>query len=116
MNGGRELSSFQGKDAHLLGVEHLSLFDPFCDSGGDREHGEDHSGKLLVKSWGELVDEGDVVGDTCFRSKVLEIGDVFLESIVHDAVRAFEQFLSELGELEAGGCLGVIGEERRFEV
>ena len=31
----RESSSFQGKDSHLLGVEHLGLFDPFCDSGGD---------------------------------------------------------------------------------
>ena len=50
MNSGREPSSFQGEDVHLLGVKQLGLFDPFCDSGGDRGHGEDHGGELLVKS------------------------------------------------------------------
>ena len=48
MNSGGELSSLQGKDAHLLGMEYLGLFDPFCESDGDRRHGENHSGELLV--------------------------------------------------------------------
>ena len=50
MNGGGESSSFQGEDTHFLCVEHLSLFDPSCDSGGDRGHRQDHCGELLIKS------------------------------------------------------------------
>ena len=38
MNGRRKSSSFQRKDSHLLGMEHLGLLDPFCDGGGDRGH------------------------------------------------------------------------------
>ena len=60
MNSRGESPSFQGEDAHLLGVEHLGLFDPFCDSGGDQGHGENHSGELLVKPERELLDEGNV--------------------------------------------------------
>ena len=41
MNSGGELSSLQGKD-------YLGLFDPFRESDGDRRHGENHSGELLV--------------------------------------------------------------------
>ena len=63
-----------------------------------------------------MVDEGDVVGDTCLRGKVLEVSDVFLEPIIHNAVKAFEGFLSELGELETCGCLGIIGEEGGLKV
>ena len=63
-----------------------------------------------------MVDEGDIVGDTCLRSKVLEVGDVFLETIIHDSVGAFEQFLSQFGELKTSGCLGIIGEKGGFEV
>ena len=90
-------------------MKHLGFFDPFCDSGGDRRHGENHGGELLVKSKGGLVNEGNVVGDTCLGSEVLEVSDVFLESIVHDAIRAFERSLGELGELKVGGCFGIIG-------
>ena len=50
MDGGRKSSSFQRKDAHLLGVKYLGLLDPFCDGDGDRGHGENHSCELLVKS------------------------------------------------------------------
>ena len=50
MDSGRKSSSLQRKDSHFLGVEHLGLFDPFCDSGRDRRHGKNHGGKLLVKS------------------------------------------------------------------
>ena len=90
MNSGRESSSLQDKNTHLLGVEHLGLFDLFCDGGRDRRHGEDHGGELLIKSEGKLVNEGNIVGDTCFGGEVLEISDVFLESIVHNAIRVFE--------------------------
>ena len=50
VNSGRESSSLQSENVHFLGVEHLGLFDPFCDSGRDRRHGKNHGGKLLVKS------------------------------------------------------------------
>ena len=93
---GGESSTFQSEDLHLLDMEYLSLFNPFCDSGRDRRHGENHGGELLVKSKGELVDEGNVISDSCFRSKILEVSDVFLESIVCDFIGAFEL----LGELE----------------
>ena len=45
---GCNLSLLKGKDAHLLGMEDLSLIDPSFDSGGDVSHGEDHRGDLLV--------------------------------------------------------------------
>ena len=50
MDGGRESSSLQCKDSHLLGVEYLGLFNPSCDGGGYRRHREDHSRELLVES------------------------------------------------------------------
>ena len=92
------------------------MFDPFCDSGGYRRHREDHGCELLIESQKELVDEGDVVRDACLRSKVLKVGDVFLEAIIHDSIGAFERLLSKLGELETSGCLGIIGEEGGFKV
>ena len=58
-----------------------------------------------------MVDEGNVVGDACLRSEILEVSDVFLEAIVHDSIGAFERLLSELGELKTSGCFGIIGEE-----
>ena len=48
MRGERESPFSQSKDAHLLHVENLCLFDPFGNSGQDGGHGEDHGGKLLV--------------------------------------------------------------------
>ena len=116
MNGRGESSSFQCKDTHFLCMEYLGLFDPFGDSGRDRRHEEDHSGKLLVKSQGKLVDKGNVVRDTCLRGKVLKVGDVLLKAVISYAVWAFKGFLGELGELEARGCLGVVGEKGGFEV
>ena len=50
MDGGRESSSLQRKDSHLLGVEYLGLFNPFHNSGRYRRHREDHSHELLVES------------------------------------------------------------------
>ena len=116
VNSGRELSSLQSEDAHLLGMEYFGLFDPFGDSGGDRRHGENHGGELLVKSKRKLVNEGNIVGDTCLGSEGLEVSDVFLEYIIHDAIRAFERFLGELGELKTDGCFDIIGEKCGFEI
>ena len=39
-----------------------------------------------------------------------------MEAIVDDSIGAFERFLGELGELEACGCLGVVGKESGLEV
>ena len=61
MNSRRELSSLQGEDAYFLGVEYFGLFDPFRDGGRDRGHREDHSGELLIKSEGKLVNEGNII-------------------------------------------------------
>ena len=116
VNGRGKSSSLQGKDTHLLGMEYLGLSDLFRNGGRDRRHGKNHGGELLVEPEEKLVDEGNIVRDTCLRGNVLEVGNVLLESIVQDTVRAFERFLSELGELEAGSCLSVIGEKYRFEV
>ena len=71
---------------------------------------------MLVESEGELVDEGDIVRDSCFRSKILEVGNVFLESVIHDPIRAFERLLGELGELKPGSGFGIIGKESGLKV
>ena len=39
-----------------------------------------------------------------------------MESVVSDSIRAFERFLSELGELKASGGLGIEREEGGVEV
>ena len=63
-----------------------------------------------------MVDKGDIVGDASLGGKVLEVGDILLKPIIHNAIRAFEGFLSELGELETCGCLGIIGKEGGLKV
>ena len=63
-----------------------------------------------------MVDEGDIVGDTCLRGQVLEVGNVLLKAIISYSIWAFKGFLGELGELEAHSCFGVVGEEGGFEV
>ena len=61
---------------HFLHMECLGFFNPFIDGGGDDGHEEDHGGDLLVNSQGELVNEGDVIHDSSFAGKVLEVGDI----------------------------------------
>ena len=46
----------------------------------------------------------------------MKVGDILLESIVHDPLRVFERFLGEFSEFEASGGLGVEGEEGGIEV
>ena len=71
-------------------MEHFGLFNPFRNGGRDGRHGKNHGGELSVKSKGKLVNEGNVIGDSRFRGKVLEVSDILLESIVHNPIRAFE--------------------------
>ena len=79
--------------SHFLSMEHLGPINPILDCYGNGGHGEDHGGNLLVQSEGELVNEGDVISDSCFTGEVLEVGDVLLEAIVRDSIGTFDGFL-----------------------
>ena len=78
---------------HFLSMECLGPITPIFDCHGNGGHGEDHGGNLLVQSEGELVNEGDVISDSCFTGEVLEVGDVLLEAIVRDSIGTFDGFL-----------------------
>ena len=80
---------------HFLCMESLGLFNPFIDSSGDGRYREDHCGNSLINPQGELVNEGDVIHDSSFAGKVLEVGDILLESIICDPIKAAEDFLDE---------------------
>ena len=67
------------------------------DGGGDGRHGKDHCGNLLINLQGELVNEGDIVSDSGFAGKVLEVSNVLLESIICDPIRAVDDLLDEFG-------------------
>ena len=71
-------------------MEHFGLFNPFHNGGRNGIHGKNHGCELLVKSKGELVNKGNVIGNSCFRSEVLKVSDIFLESVVHNSIWAFE--------------------------
>ena len=68
-------------------MEYFGFFDPFSNGGRNQGHRKNHSSELLVKSKGELVNEDDIIGDSCLRSEILEVSDVLLESIVQDSIR-----------------------------
>ena len=97
-------------------MECLGLFNPGSHCGWDGCHGEDHGGELLVQSEQELVNEGDFIGDPCSGREVLKVGDILLESIVSDSIRAFERLLSELHEFETSGSFGIEREEGGVEI
>ena len=78
-------------------MECFGFFDPFIDGSGDGRHRKDHCDDLLINPQGELVNEGDVVSDSSFAGKILEVGDVLLESIICDPIRAADGFLYEFG-------------------
>ena len=101
---------------HFLSMERLGSINPIFDCHGNEGHGKNHGGNLLVQSEGELVDEGDVVGDSCFTGEVLEVGDVLLEAVVKGSIRAFDGFLNQFGQVKAGCGFGVKGIEGGFEV
>ena len=46
----------------------------------------------------------------------MEVGDVLLESVIHDPIRAFERLLGEFSEFEVSSGLGVKGEEGGIKV
>ena len=94
---GLEMTTSQGFDMHLLCVEHLCFLNPVVDGDGDKGHGKDHSGNTLVYAKGKLIDECDVVGDSGLACKVLEVSDVFLESIVSGSIKEAGGLLDELG-------------------
>ena len=95
MSLGGDLSFFQGKDVHFLDMEDLCLIYPPLDGGGDGRHGEDHGSNLLVQSKRELVDEGELLFDSGLQRKMLEVGDVLLESIIGGAILFLERCLHE---------------------
>ena len=101
---------------HLLSMEHLGPINPIFDCYGDERHGENHGGNPLVQSEGELVDEGDVVGDSCFTGEVLEVSDVLLEAVVKGSIEAFGGFLNQFGSVKAGCGFGIKGVEGGFKV
>ena len=109
-------SSSKGLNVHFLCMESLGLLNPFIDSGGDDGHGEDHGGDSLINPQGELVDEGDVIGDSSLVDKILEVSDVLLEPIVSGSIGVASGFLNELGEIQAGSSFGVKWVKCGFEV
>ena len=70
-------------------MERLGPINPILDCYGDGRHGENHGGNPLVQSERELVNESDVVDDSCFTGEVLEVGNVLLETIVKGSIGAF---------------------------
>ena len=63
-----------------------------------------------------MVDEGNVVGDSSFAGKVLEVSDVLLESIIYDPIRVADGLLDEFGQIKAGSGFGVEGIKGGFKV
>ena len=101
---------------HFLHMKCLGFFNPFIDGGGNNRHGKDHCGDLLIDPQGELVNEDDVISDSCLAGKVLEVRDVLLESIVCDPVGAANGLLDEFGQIKAGSGFDVEGIKGGFKV
>ena len=97
-------------------MEHLGSINPILDCGGDGRHRENHGSNPLVQSERELVNESDVVGDSCFTGEVLEVSDILLKTVVKGSIRAFGGFLNQFGQVEAGCGLDIEGVEGGFEV
>ena len=70
-------------------MERLGPINPILNCYGDGRYGENHGGNLLVQSEGELVNESDVIGDSCFTGEVLKVGDVLLEAIIKGFIGVF---------------------------
>ena len=96
--------------------ECLGFFDAFVDGGGDDRHGKDHCDNSLINSQGELVNESDVISDSCLAGKVLEVGDILLEFIVCDPIRAANGLLDEFGQIQVGNGFGVKGIKGGFKI
>ena len=71
---------------------------------------------MLVNPKGEVINEGGLIRDPCFGSKVLEVSDEFLEAIVEGSVFLSEGLLGEFSEVGVGGGFDVEGVEGGFKV
>ena len=87
---GGDSSLAEGEDMHLLSMENCSLVNPSFDRSGDRRHGKDHVGNLLIQSKRELANEGEFFLHSGLHREVLEVGDILLESVVSFSVLLFE--------------------------
>ena len=110
------MSSSKSLDMHFLRVECLGFFNPFIDGGRDDRHGKDHCGNSLINSQGELVNESDIISDSCFAGKVLEVSDILLESIVCDPIGAANGLLDEFRQIQVGSGFGVEGIKGGFKI
>ena len=110
------MSSLKSLDMHFLCMEHLGFFGPFVDDGGDGRHGKDHCGDSLINPQGKLVNEDDVISDSSFAGKVLEVSDVLLKSIVCDPIEVADDLLDDFGQIKAGSGFGVEGIKGGFKV
>ena len=63
-----------------------------------------------------MINEGGLVRDPCFGSKVLEVGDEFLETIIEGPVFFLEGFLGKFSEFGVGGSFDIKGIEGGFKV
>ena len=63
-----------------------------------------------------MINEGGLVRDPCFGSKVLGVGDEFLETIIEGPVFLLEGLLGEFSKVGAGGSFDVEGVEGGFKV
>ena len=63
-----------------------------------------------------MVDEGNVIGDSSFAGKVLEVSDILLEAIVSSSIGAANGLLDEFGKIQAGSGSSVKWVEHSLEV
>ena len=63
-----------------------------------------------------MINEGGLIRDPCFGSKVLEVSDEFLEAIVEGSVFLSEVLLGEFSEVGVVGGFDVEGVEGGFKV
>ena len=70
----------------------------------------------MVNLKGEMINEGGLIRDPCFGSKVLEVGDEFLETIIEGPIFLSEGLLGKFSEVGAGGSFNVKGVEGGFKV
>ena len=63
-----------------------------------------------------MVDEDDVVSDSCFAGEVLEVSNILLESVVCDPIGAANGFLDEFGQIQVGSGFGVKGIKGGFKI
>ena len=63
-----------------------------------------------------MINEGDLIRDPCFGSKVLEVGDECLETVIEGPVFLLEGLLGEFSEVGVGSSFDIEGVEGGFKV